>query len=190
MSETLSFIRNMIVDPRRVGAIAPSGRALAELITSEVEPRHAPVLEIGPGTGVFTRALLARGLQQSDLILVEFGAEFAAALRRAFPGATVLHADASRMRRRAPFDALPRCGAAVSGLPILSMGSRRQMRIMEGAFALMRPGAAFYQFTYGPVCPIPRAILQRLGLKAERIAGTLMNLPPASVYRIRKAQPH
>jgi phospholipid N-methyltransferase len=190
MSDTLAFLRNMIVDPRRVGAIAPSGRALAELITSEVRPEHAPVLEIGPGTGVFTRALLGRGLKESDLVLVEFGAEFAAGLQRAFPGARVLHADASRLRNRPVFEGGVKAGAAVSGLPILSMGSRRQLRIMEGVFSLMRPEAAFYQFTYGPVCPIPRAILDRLGLKAERIAGTLLNLPPASVYRIRRVPRH
>lgn len=187
MSDTLTFLRNVIIDPRRVGAVAPSGRALAELITSEITPASAPVLEIGPGTGVFTRALLARGVDEADLVLVEFGAEFVQALRRMFPRATVLHADASRLRGLPALGGLPPMGASVSGLPILSMGKRRQTRIMAGAFGLMRPGAKFYQFTYGPVCPIPRPILARLGLRAERIGGTLFNIPPASVYRIHRA---
>jgi phosphatidylethanolamine/phosphatidyl-N-methylethanolamine N-methyltransferase len=42
------------------------------------------------------------------------------------------------------------------------------------------------QFTYGPKCPVPAAILQRLGLKAQRVDFTLMNLPPASVYVLRR----
>ncbi|MCL4189673.1 MAG: methyltransferase [Rhodobacteraceae bacterium] len=190
MSDTLSFLRNALIDPRRVGAVAPSGRALAELITSALTPAAVPVLEIGPGTGVFTRAILARGIAESDLWLVEFGAEFAAGLRRAFPRASVLHADASRLRGLPALAASPRFGAAVSGLPILSMGSRRQMRIVGGVFDLLRPEASLYQFTYGPVCPVPRAILARLGLRSERIAGTLLNLPPASVYRIFRAAAH
>jgi phospholipid N-methyltransferase len=53
----------------------------------------------------------------------------------------------------------------------------------------MRPTASFYQFTYGPRCPVPRPILDRLGLKAVRIGGTVRNIPPASVYRITQRQP-
>ena len=51
----------------------------------------------------------------------------------------------------------------------------------------MRPGGAFYQFTYGPRCPVPRPILDRLGLKATRIGGTVRNIPPAGVYRISRS---
>jgi len=60
---------------------------------------------------------------------------------------------------------------------------------MAGAFAYMRPGGAVYQFTYGPRCPVSRPILDRLGLKAVRIGGTVRNLPPASVYRISRRKP-
>ena len=61
--------------------------------------------------------------------------------------------------------------------------------ILIGAFACLRPDGAFYQFTYGPACPVPQAILQELGLQARRIGGTWANLPPAAVYRIERA-PH
>jgi phospholipid N-methyltransferase len=80
-------------------------------------------------------------------------------------------------------------GAVVSGLPLLSMSPRKIMSILSGAFTYVRPGGRFYQFTYGPRCPIPRAILDRLGLKATRIGGTFRNLPPAAVYRITRRQP-
>ena len=71
------FIRALIADPHRVAAIAPSSDTLARLMTSEIAPSDRPVLELGPGTGVFTRALLGRGLRSIDLTLVERGAEFA-----------------------------------------------------------------------------------------------------------------
>ena len=80
-------------------------------------------------------------------------------------------------------------GAVISGLPLLSMSPRKIASILAGAFTYMRPGGAVYQFTYGPRCPVPRPILDRLGLKAVRIGGTVRNLPPASVYRISRRKP-
>ncbi|WP_235829737.1 class I SAM-dependent methyltransferase [Frigidibacter oleivorans] len=168
-----------------MAAIAPSGPALAALITSEIGTRHAPVLELGPGTGVFTRALIARGLAPEDLALVELDDTFAGLLRTRFPEAQILQMSAARLRGLSLFDGR-KAGAAVSGLGLLSMSPRTVMAILSGTFAHLRPGAAFYQFTYGPRCPVPRPVLDRLGLEARRIGGTLRNLPPASVYRIAR----
>ena len=78
-SSLLLFARSLAANPRAVSAIAPSSPALADLITSEINPSAAPVLELGPGTGVFTEALLRRGIDESDLTLVEYGSEFATA---------------------------------------------------------------------------------------------------------------
>lgn len=184
-SDHWQFFRTWISDPFRVAAIAPSGQSLGRLITSEIDTNHAPVLELGPGTGVFTRALLDRGLRESDLILVEYGAEFSDVLNRRFPNAYILNLDAGRL---IDFE-LPvssGVGAVVSGLPLLSMSPRKVMAILRGAFSHLRAGGSFYQFTYGPRCPVPRPILDRLGLKATRIGGTVRNLPPASVYRITR----
>lgn len=182
------FLRMWAARPLRTAAIAPSGTALAGLITREIDPGRAPVLELGPGTGVFTRALIERGIDARDLTLVEFSAEFAAHLRARFPAARVLHADAARI---APGVLFPdgEAGAVVSGLGLLSMSPRAVLAILSNAFACMRPDGRFYQFTYGPFCPVPRPILDRLGLKAQRIGGTLLNLPPASVYRISRRAP-
>lgn len=179
------FLRSWIADPLRVAAIAPSSQALARLITKEIHPSHGPVLELGPGTGVFTRALLARGVREEDLTLVECGADFAGPLQARFPSARVVQIDASRLARHALYgDA--RVGAVVSGLPLLSMPPRKVMAILAGAFEQLRPAGCFYQFTYLPRCPVPRAVLARLGLKATRIGGTLLNVPPAVVYRIER----
>jgi hypothetical protein len=52
----------------------------------------------------------------------------------------------------------------------------------------MRPDGAFYQFTYGPRCPVSPLILDRLGLQAEHIGRALANLPPAGIYRISRRQ--
>lgn len=187
-SDRLQFLRSWAADPLRIAAIAPSGRALSQLITREVEPAHGPVLELGPGTGVFTRALLERGVGESELTLIETEADFGDLLRQRFPRARVLNLDAARLARAGVF-AGPVVGAVVSGLPLLSMPLRKVMAILAGAFVYLRADGGFYQFTYGPRCPVPRPLLDRLGLKATRIGGTLRNLPPASVYRIQRRAP-
>ena len=188
-SDRVRFFRSWITEPLRVAAVVPSSASLARLITSEIGAAQSPVLELGPGTGVFTKALLDRGLEQADLTLVEYGAEFVTILRERFPQARVLHRDASRI---SALDLFPdaAAGAVVSGLGLLSMPPRTVIAILTGAFACLRPRGAFYQFTYGPRCPVARPILDRLGLKAQRIGGTVSNLPPAAVYRISRRGPH
>lgn len=188
ISETYGFFRAWLGDPLRVAAIVPSSRALAQAITAEISADTGPVIELGPGTGSFTRALLSRGVAEEDLALIEFGSEFATALQLRYPRARTIWMDAARLHAVQLFGGRP-AGAVVSGLPVLSMPARKVIGILEGSFAKMRPGGAFYQFTYGPTCPVPRALLDRLGLKAMRIGGTLANVPPASVYRIRQRQP-
>lgn len=178
------FARAWAAHPLRVGAIAPSSRRLARLITCEISPHSAPVLELGPGTGVFTRALLGRGLREDQLILVEQDPHFAQLLQRDYPDAWIVQMDAARLCQVNIVDGEP-AGAVVSGLPLLSMSMRRRIAILQFAFRHLRPGASFYQFTYGLRCPIPRPVLERLGLKAARMGSTLINAPPATVYRIR-----
>jgi phospholipid N-methyltransferase len=184
-SDHYRFIRSWIADPFRVAAVAPSGEALARLMTRDILPAEGAVLELGPGTGAFTRALIARGVRESDLTLVEFGEEFAGILQERFPDARVLQMDAARLGKHDLFPGQV-VSAVVSGLPILSMPPRKMMAILSGAFSYLGPAGSFYQFTYGPRCPVPKPILDRMGLKAERIGGTVRNLPPASVYRISR----
>jgi phosphatidylethanolamine/phosphatidyl-N-methylethanolamine N-methyltransferase len=182
------FLRSWASDPLRVAAVAPSSDTLSRLMTQEISPGSGPILELGAGTGVFTRALLERGVSESDLTLVEYGSDFAPLLQARFRQARVLRMDAAQIGNH---DLFPNAAlsAVVSGLPLLSMPPRRVMAILLGAFGFMRPGGNFYQFTYGPRCPVPRPILDRLGLKARRIGGTVRNLPPAAVYRISRRQP-
>jgi phosphatidylethanolamine/phosphatidyl-N-methylethanolamine N-methyltransferase len=178
------FFRSLVFNPRAVGAFAPSGPALADLITSEVDPSRGPVLELGPGTGVFTRALLARGVRESDLTLIEYGSDFARMLELRFPEARVVWMDAARLSAHRIFDRTQ--GTVISGLPLLNMSPRKVTAILTGAFAHLRPGGAFYQFIYGVRCPIPRALLDRLGLKSVFVGRALLNFPPATVFRITR----
>ena len=187
LRETLTFLRALTSDPSLVGAIAPSGAALARLITSEIRRDSGHIVEYGAGTGVFTQALLAQGVREGDLTLVEYRPDFAQLLKERFPEARVLRMDAGSLHKQNLFHNAP-VGAVVSGLPLLNMSPRKVVSILSGAFRYMRCYGAFYQFTYGPRCPVPAAILDRLGLRATCLGRALVNIPPAAVYRITKRE--
>ncbi|GEC58334.1 phosphatidylethanolamine/phosphatidyl-N-methylethanolamine N-methyltransferase [Bradyrhizobium japonicum] len=188
-ADILPFFRAWVRNPLAVAAVAPSGPTVSSLMVQEITADTGPVIELGPGTGVFTRALLERGVRQRDLTLVEYGSEFIPLLQRRFPGARVLWMDAAWLQRERLFDGAP-VGAVVSGLGLLMMPPEKVTAILAGAFGYLRPDGAFYQITYGPRCPVADAILDRLDLQASCIGQTFRNLPPASVYRISRRHPH
>jgi phosphatidylethanolamine/phosphatidyl-N-methylethanolamine N-methyltransferase len=187
-SDILLFLRSWVAQPLRVGAISPSSESLAELITRDIGPETGSVVELGPGTGVFTAKLLQRGVRTEDLVLIECDPVFAQRLRTQFPSVRVLTMDAARLTSADLGVATP-VGAVVSGLPLLSMSSRQVLAILDGVFARLDRRGAFYQFTYAGRCPIRRQILDRLGLKATWAGSTLRNLPPAAVYRVTRRRP-
>ena len=183
--DVLLFFRALAFNPRSVGAIAPSGTNLANLITSEISGASGPVLELGPGTGVFTEALLARGVRERDLTLIEYGSDFMRLLQARFPRARVLWMDAAWMSSYDLFE--EPLGAVVSGLPLLNFPPKKVCAILAAAFDNLRDGGSLYQFTYGVQCPIPKSLLDQLGLQADCMGRVLLNIPPALVYRISRS---
>lgn len=183
--DTARFGREWLRAPLRVGAVAPSGSALAKAMADGLSEADGPVIELGPGTGVFTRALLARHIPAERITAIEVSGGFASALALRFPGVWVVHGDAAQVRRLAPLGP-GAAGVVVCGLPLLSMPPGKVLRILAGSFTLLRPGGAFRLFTYGRRCPVPGAILDRLGIIAQRSHFVSRNIPPATVYVLSK----
>jgi phospholipid N-methyltransferase len=143
------------------------------------------VIELGGGTGVFTAALLAHGISDSELMVVELNEELHQHLTQRFPGAHVACGDARELTVLADncgFAAGGPADAVVSGLGLLSMSRSTQQAIVAAAFSCMRPGGRFIQFTYGPTCPVGRDVQRALGLRVKRAGVALWNVPPATVY--------
>lgn len=182
MSDHGLFRRRLLTNPRQVSAVAPSSRFLAQAMSVGLGPHTGRVVEFGPGTGVLTRGILSRGVVPRDLALFEMDAEFAHFLKRSFPGVTVHIAGAQTAAERVA----PGVGAVVSGLPLLSMPVAVRQSIVEAAFAILAPGAPLIQFTYGRRPPLPDQVIEEMGLRVEKGALVLANLPPARVYRFRK----
>lgn len=185
IADMVPFLREWIRNPRSVASVAPSGRALASLITQEISSATGPVIELGPGTGVITHALIERGVPEQDLTLVEYGSDFARLLQMRFPQARVLWMDAAALNRHVLFQEAS-IGAVVCGLGILNMEQRKVAEILRGAFRFLRPDGAFFLYTYGGRCSVPDTLLEELDLEAILIGRTVRNIPPASVYRLAR----
>src|SRR5262249_14293914 len=179
----VQFIRSWLEKPLAIGAVTPSSKALARTMAAYVDPSiEGPVIELGPGTGPVTEALVEQGIDPARLVLVEFNPTFCQLLRARFPTATVLQGDAYSLRRVLSDLLWQPAAAVVSGLPMVSKPLRLRLRVLRDALALMRPGAPFVQFTYAVVPPIPCAA----GVQAEASERIWMNLPPARVWVYRK----
>lgn len=182
-SDTALFLRRLIKKPFQIMALAPSSDKLADLMAAAVPAGDGPVVELGPGTGTITRALIAAGVAQGDLTLFEMDPTFVDHLKDQFPKADVRLASATTVGQ----SQLTGARAVVSGLPLLSMSEPVQRDIVGGAFEILQPGGVYIQFTYGPKSPVRSAITQELGLTYTSSRRVWGNLPPARVYTF--AQP-
>ncbi len=185
LDDEVSFLRSWLERPLTVGAVTPSGKILARTMARYVDPdSDGPVVELGPGTGPVTEALVQAGVAPSRLVLVEFNPTFCRLLRARYPDATLVQGDAYSMRRLLETLLLQPAAAVVSGLPLVTKPIKMRLRLIRDAFDLMLPGAPFVQFTYSVASPLPRRLG---GFSAEASERIWMNLPPARVWVYRKA---
>ena len=167
-----------------MGAVMPSGKALARTMAAFVDKdSKGPVVELGPGTGAITAALLAHGIEQKRLVLVEFNPTFCVLLRERYPEATVVQGDAYSLRDTLWEVLKEPAAAVVSGLPLVTKPMLTRLKLIRDAFAAMSPGAPFVQFTYSVAPPIPKTLP---GVSTEASERIWMNLPPARVWVYRK----
>lgn len=184
--EWRAFLARVLRHPRIVGAIAPSSEALAQAMLGAAQPLRGPVLELGAGTGVFSRALLRAGLAPEALHVVERLPEFAAALSAQLPAVQVLELDAAQLLP-AQFAQAP--VTVVSGLPLRAMTEIQVEAILGAVLAACSEDVRIVQFSYGLRCPVPSAVRARLGLHAQRVCWVAANLPPAFVWRLQRVVP-
>ena len=180
--EQWRFLLGLFARPRNVGAIAPSSPELARAIAEQIDPeREGPILELGPGTGVVTAALIARGVAPERITAIEFDAKFADLVAQRFPRVRVLEGDAFDLNASLGDEIAPVYAGIVSGLPLLNHPPPRRQGLIENALARLLPGAPYVQFSYGWTPPIPAPD----GTQVSRAAVIWKNLPPARVWVYR-----
>jgi phosphatidylethanolamine/phosphatidyl-N-methylethanolamine N-methyltransferase len=185
LDDEVQFIRSWMEKPLTTGAVMPSGKPLARAMAKWVDPeREGAVIELGPGTGAVTAALVKQGVDPSRLVLVEFNPTFCRLLRTRYPEATVVQGDAYSIKRLLGSLLRHPAAAVVSGLPLFTKPLRLRLRLLADAFTLVAPEAPFVQFTYALVPPIPSSYSGAHARASERI---WLNIPPARVWVYRKA---
>lgn len=181
------FFRSWLDNPAVAGAVSPSGRFLARMMARYVDPhKGGPVVELGPGTGAITEALLARGIAPGRLFLVEFDSGFCKLLRRRFPGVHVIKGDAYQLSKTLRGQLRRPPAAIVSSLPLLLKPEAQRLALLADAFDCMSPDGCFVQFTYGRVSPVPRDKASALDIHVEASPPVWLNLPPARVWIYRR----
>ena len=179
------FIRSWIEKPLITGAVSPSGKALARMMAKPVDPAMpGQVLEIGPGTGPVTEALLERGIDEERLVLLEFNPGFVTLLRQRFPRATVLQGDAYDVIGLTQGALTGPVAGVISSLPLLTKPVPRRAKFLNDCFSLALPGAPFCQFTYMIAPPIPLFAIGDTHASGSSLVWR--NVPPARVWTYRR----
>jgi phospholipid N-methyltransferase len=182
------FLRSFVTDPRSVGAIAPSTCALARVITAAARvSRGTTIVELGGGTGSFTRVIVEEAPCDATIISIEINPTFADLLASRFGRVHVIEGSAERMR-----EFLDACGCrfadcVVSGLPWAAFRDDLQSRILEKIHAVLRPGGIFATFAYAHAAWWPsakrfRCRLHELFAEVALSPVVWRNIPPAFVY--------
>jgi phosphatidylethanolamine/phosphatidyl-N-methylethanolamine N-methyltransferase len=184
LDDEVRFLRSWIEKPLHMGAVMPSSKLLARTMAQYVDVESkGPVIELGPGTGAITNALIEHGVDQKRLVLVEYNPGFCALLRDRYPQAKVVQGDAYALRASLDNVLDAPASAVVSGLPLVTKPMLTRLKLIRDAFMALAPGAPFVQFTYSVAPPIPKSLP---GVSTEASERIWMNLPPARVWVYRK----
>ena len=184
VADEVRFLRSWMGRPLTTGAVSPSGKALTKLMASFVDPGDKlPVVELGPGTGVVTQALLERGVAPGRIVSIEFNPEFCTLLQRRFPGVRIVEGDAYGFSTTLKGWVDGPVSAVVSSLPLFTRPPEMRRKLIIDALDRMPTGRPFIQFSYALVPPVPAETGR---FSVEHTNWVVMNLPPARVWIYRK----
>jgi phosphatidylethanolamine/phosphatidyl-N-methylethanolamine N-methyltransferase len=192
LRDHLAFLAGFLRAPWRVGAIAPSSRALAAVMTEDMGLEEArTVVELGPGTGVFTRAICERVAAGTLVMAVEIDPRMAALLRPRFPRVSIVNDSAEHLDRLLADAGRKGADAILSGLPWASFPAELQSRLLAAVVGTLRPGGRFATFAYRHASWLApgrrfRALLTASFAAVDTTPVVWANLPPAFVYRCRR----
>ena len=187
MQSRLQFLKQWVRNPRELGSITPSSRFLTREVTSRIDFSQARyIAELGPGTGVFTQAILDALPPDGKLLAIDTNAGFVEHLRRQFrdPRLTVVEASAERVDELAREAGWPRVDAVVSGIPYSLLPKPVMRGILEATRRALASGGesgVFVGYQYSKM--LRPHLLDVFGNVHYR--PVILNIPPAFVYTCR-----
>ena len=183
MSDTLRFLGRLIAKPITTGAVAPSGPGLSRAMAAQIPANpEGPILELGPGTGVVTAAMVARGIATDRITAVEYDRDFAAMMASRYPGVHVINGDAFDLEKTLGNRPKRGFAAVLSSMPLVNFPMALREKLLADVLERLQPGAPFIQFSYRLRCPVPPPA----GVTVVQAAFILLNVPPARVWVYRR----
>lgn len=178
--EEIRFFKGWMEGPKQVGAILPTSSVTARRMASVINPQSGlPVLELGPGTGIITKAILQRGVRPEDVVSIEYSTPFYQHLLKTIQGVNFINGDAFSLQsilgdfKDSKFDAV------ISAIPMLSFPMEKRIWLLEDLLDRMPHGRPVMQITYGPVSPI---IAKPDHYRIKHFDFVVRNLPPAQLW--------
>ena len=151
LTDTTLFLQEWFANPQRMGAVVPSSRQLATAMARWLpSDPDSFVLELGPGTGAVTQALIGRGLREERLVAIEKNPKMARLLRQRFPRAHIItgdawHLDVLLREHNEPIESV---GAVISSLPLLNFPPEEAEALAEKIRAILQHGGKWVQYSY------------------------------------------
>jgi phospholipid N-methyltransferase len=183
-NNAFTFLRGFLQHPDQVGSIVPSSRFLEQRLVDVASiARAKTVVELGPGTGGTTQAILDALLDDAKFLAIELNPEFASLLQsNPDPRLIVHHGSAEQIGQALALYDIPRPEVVVSGIPFSTMPDKLAHRILQNVWTCLVPGGNFtaYQFR-GRVADLGRELLGKPEVTVE-----LFNVPPVRVYCWKK----
>jgi phosphatidylethanolamine/phosphatidyl-N-methylethanolamine N-methyltransferase len=182
--DEIRFIKGMMSTPKTVGAIMPTSARMANRMASIIDTGSGlPVLELGPGTGVITRAILDKGVKPENLVSVEYSSEFVRHLRGKYPGVNFINGDAFSLAETLENYRGQKFDCVISGIPLLNFPMHQRVKLVEDLLKLIPVGRPIVQFSYGPVSPV---VARPDSYTIKHFDFIVRNIPPAQIWHYRK----
>ncbi len=186
------FLLQFLLKPGTTGAVAPSSPALAQRMVEWLDFSSAQaIVEYGPGTGVFTQAVLARRARHCKFFAIELNPVFIEVLRPRFPGVPIHQDSVGNCRQICDREGIGQVDCIISGLPWASFPDALQKQLLDATMTVLKSGGQFVTFAYlhGLLFPPGQHFRKRLRGYFREISSSPIvwnNLPPAFVYRCRR----
>lgn len=185
----ITFLRLFISQPKYVSALCPSSETLSELITTTANLQSSKmVVEIGSGTGVFTRKIMNKIPEKCSFFALEIDPSFVNITKREIPTATVYNDSAINIDK---YLKGTKCDAIISSIPWASFNRKRQSQLLKKMSDALPLEGQFLTFAYVHGSFLPSGIRFRKMLdssftKVKRTKIVWNNIPPAFVYHCIK----
>lgn len=180
VSNDLKFLKGWVKQPKSVGSIKPTSKQAADLMASFIPSESdLPILELGPGTGPITKAILETGISPSRLVSVEYNDEFFCYLKKTFSDVQFVQGDAFNLDGTLHQFKGQKFSAILSGLPLLNFPLEKRKSFIRNGMNWLAPGAPFVQLCYGPKAPVK---LDPARYTLRHSKWVLSNVPPARFW--------